>query len=191
MKNLIALAPKTILQYITPEEYRDFCGSFTSPRNGRRVDEEIRSGVMWAADNDCFVEYRPDRLLRWLKRRQADASSCLFFNAPDVIQDAVGTLERFDHWQPIISALGWKTAFTIQNGMEEHRVPWERIDALFIGGSTEMKYSRYTFEIIQEAKKRGLWVHNGRVNTISAIRLSQAMGCDSFDGTGYVTLYSS
>lgn len=143
-------------------------------------------GAVWAADNDCFTEYNPERIHRWFKRWQPYAPSCLFFNCPDVIKDATGTLERFVIWKPIIKGLGWRVAFTVQNGMHNYTIPYDEIDALFIGSSDDVKYSDYMRGVIQEAKKRGLWVHNGRVNTISAIRLSAAMGCDSFDGTGYV-----
>jgi hypothetical protein len=186
MRNLVAMKPKQLLKHMSAVDYAAHCGLLTSPRNAHRPDEALALGAVWAADNDCFVSYEPIRIERWLKRWQPVSGTCQFFNCPDVIRDAGGTLERFDHWQPIIKALGWKVAFTVQNGMADYEVPWQRIDALFIGSTNDWKYSPYMFGVVAEAKRRGLWCHNGRVNTVSAITLSRAMGCDSFDGTGYV-----
>ena len=185
MRNLVSAKPKHVLKHLTPEQYRDYCGFFTSPRHGSKPDEAIALGAIWAADNDCFGDYQPERIQRWLIRWQQYAPTCKFFNAPDVIKDAAGTLERFAIWQPIIKAAGWPIAFTVQNGMNDYDIPWRDIDAIFIGSSNDWKYSPYMSGVVQEAKKRGLWVHNGRVNGRLVIGLSESMGCDSFDGSGY------
>jgi hypothetical protein len=179
------MKPKQLLRHMTPADYVAYCGFFTSPRNSSRSDEALALGAVWAADNDCFVGFNPDRIERWLKRYQSQANTCQFFNCPDVICNAAGTLERFAQWQPVIKSLGWKVAFTVQNGMSDYEIPWSQMDALFIGSTNDWKYSPYMFAVVAEAKRRGIWVHNGRVNTVSAINLSRAMGCDSFDGTGY------
>jgi len=56
-------------------------------------------------------------------------------------------------------------------------------DALFIGGSTEYKLGPETAEFIRWAKRLGLWVHVGRVNSLKRFRQFQLLGADSCDGT--------
>ena len=63
---------------------------------------------------------------------------------------------------------------------------WPRIDALFIGGSTDWKLGAATRALVREAKRRGLWVHMGRVNSLKRIAYTAEIGCDSIDGTGWM-----
>jgi hypothetical protein len=186
MINLVSLNTKEITpRHITAQNYARHCGMLTSPRNRKNPHEAIALGARWAADNDCFVEFAPRRIIEWLQQYRAIAHTCLWFNAPDVVQNADATLFNFWIWQPIIQAYGFKVAFTLQNGMERHQVPWQYCAAVFIGGSDAFKYSDYVHETVREANKRGIWVHQGRCNSIQRINYSQAIGCDSFDGTGY------
>jgi hypothetical protein len=37
--------------------------------------------------------------------------------------------------------------------------------------------------IVAEAKRRGVWVHMGRVNSLKRMRYAESIGCDSADGT--------
>jgi len=62
-------------------------------------------------------------------------------------------------------------------------VPWDDFDALFIGGTTAWKLSEAVYQLCQEAKRRGKWVHMGRVNSLRRMRLAESFGCDSADGT--------
>jgi hypothetical protein len=123
--------------------------------------------------------------LSWLQRKRSIANTCLWFNAPDVVQNGRATLANFWYWREIIHAFGFPVAFTLQNGMENQRIPWGMFEALFIGGSTRFKYTDYVRGVVQEANKRGVWVHNGRVNTPERIIYSRQIGCNSFDGTNY------
>lgn len=186
MINLVSIAPKQVTpRHISEEDYIKHCGMFTSPRHRNPIKAVVALGARWAADNDCFKDYQPERIHRYLIRWQEYAPTCLFFNAPDVIKDAAATLERFEIWEPILKGLGWPVAFTVQNGMQDYVIPWARINALFIGSSNDVKYSPYMAGVIQEAKKRRLWVHNGRVGGRLVIDHSLRMGCDSFDGSGF------
>jgi len=74
-------------------------------------------------------------------------------------------------------------ALVAQDGLESLPVPWEDFDALFIGGSTAWKLSEAARELCQEAKRRGKWVHMGRVNSLRRMQVAEAFGCDSADGT--------
>lgn len=186
MINLVSLNPVELVgRHITSATYSAHCGMLTSPKQSKNVSEAIAHGAKWAADNDCFVEFNPRRILGWLERNRDIAQTCLWFNAPDVVRNAQATLFNFWIWQPIITAYGFKVAFTLQNGMEQGRIPWDYLAAVFIGGDTAFKYSAYVRETVKEANRRGVWVHQGRCNSIRRVIYSQSIGCDSYDGTGY------
>lgn len=142
-------------------------------------------GQPWAADNGRFSApqtYSDDRYLGWLaKRPHQDA--CLFATAPDVVGDAAATLALSGPMFARIRALGYRVALVAQDGLERLTVPWSSFDALFIGGTTEWKLSEAAASLVREAKRRGKWVHMGRVNSLRRLRFAQSIGCDSADGT--------
>ena len=180
-------------------------------------------GVLWCADNGLFSptraikgeEWDEDGWWKFLQKHARDADLCAFATAPDVVNwvvgedgkgfpvgDAAGTLERSARWYGKIRELGYKVALVAQDGLAVEDVPWDDIDALFIGGSDAYKIGAAPegrvravkldgtplgrpgcLEVVMEAKRRGKWVHMGRVNSLSRYRLAKAMGCDSVDGT--------
>lgn len=183
-------------------------------------------GVIWCADNGLFSPARAARGEDWdeagwwkfLQKNARDAHWCAFATAPDVVHwvvgedgkgfpvgDAEATLKRSAQWYGPIRELGYKVALVAQDGLKVEDVPWDEIDAIFIGGSDAYKVGEAPagktrpvkldgtplgvpgcWEVVREAKRRGLWVHMGRVNSQSRYRLAKAMGCDSADGT-YLT----
>jgi len=70
----------------------------------------------------------------------------------------------------------------IQDGCNKNSVPWDEITAVFLGGTTKFKLSRQAWVICQDAKKRGKWVHVGRVNTPPRIAYFFGLA-DSVDGS--------
>lgn len=151
----------------------------------------LNPATRWAADNGCFSShYVGDaRWFDWLGRYHPEARSlCLFATAPDVVGDAVATLQRSAPWLPRIRGLGYPAALVAQDGLEDRldAVPWADLDALFIGGTTDWKLGPGAAEAAREAKARGLWLHMGRVNSRKRLRIAHALGCDSADGT-YLT----
>lgn len=64
---------------------------------------------------------------------------------------------------------------------------WERetlsFDALFVGGTTDWKMGQDATLCIQRARRLGLPVHIGRVNSQTRFRHFQLLGADSCDGT--------
>jgi hypothetical protein len=62
-------------------------------------------------------------------------------------------------------------------------IPWNDIDAIFIGGSTEFKLSKHSQQICKAAKSLDKWVHIGRVNTPERFEWASDLA-DSIDGTG-------
>lgn len=159
-------------------------GFIDTPAQGNRRPP----GVDWCADNGCFGKGFPGETawFTWLARQAADAATCRFAVAPDVVGDAEATLARSTPWLSQIRSLGFPAALVAQDGLENLDVPWDAFDVLFIGGTTAWKLGRHARDLVAEAKRRGKWVHMGRVNSESRLRYAQAIGCDSADGT-YVT----
>ena len=111
-------------------------GFIDTPKQGNKRPH----GVVWCADNGCFGKgYEESHWWAWLEGNAADAQSCMFATAPDVVGDAAATLERATPWLPRIRALGYPAAFVAQDGQENLPLPWDMFDVLFIGGSTEFK----------------------------------------------------
>lgn len=184
MRNLIATSPKTTIEHIGMANYNNYCGFLASPRNGNHPRKAAEIGACWAMDNDAFSGFDSQRFLSALHKYQ-HTPNCVFVVSPDRVGNARQTLAYFCLWQPIIAAMGYPVAFALQNGMQHETLPWNYLDAVFIGGDTLFKYTPYVRDIAQEAKRQGKWLHMGRVNSTQRIRHCQAIGCDSFDGTGY------
>lgn len=143
---------------------------------------DVTAWRCWAADNAAFGgRFDPAAFGRMLARYDYARSWCLFAVAPDVVGDAVQTLEMFRPWSVRIRSLGYRVAYVAQDGAELYGLP--DADALFIGGSTEWKLSGEAGAMIQRARARGMWVHMGRVNSRKRIAHAQRWGCDSVDGT--------
>lgn len=141
----------------------------------------------WAYDNACFKhpdDFNFERFEHDLRRRMAYAGDrLLFVVTPDKPFDADGTIARFDEYKVRMRKLGAPIAFVTQNGMQVEDLPWNDFDALFVGGSTEWKFDSESAALIKEAKRRGKWVHVGRVNSLRKLRWAESLGCDSVDGT--------
>lgn len=82
-----------------------------------------------------------------------------------------------------IRAIGYPVALVAQDGLEHQPVPWDDIDALFLGGTTTSKLSAAAADLTDEAHACGLHVHMGRVNSRRRLRHAAAIGCHSADGT--------
>ncbi len=174
-------------------------GQLFTPRLLTGLDLTEGCWIPWAADNDCYAGFDADRYLAMLEAITY-RSGCLFVVAPDVVADARATLRRFDHWEPVLRCV-WASvneddvepgqpvhqpiAFVAQDGQERLPVPWDRFQALFVGGSTAWKLGPHATALVREAKRRGKWVHMGRVNSLRRIQWCKALGVDSVDGTGF------
>lgn len=156
-------------------------GQITTPRERRAP----LPGVIWAADNGCFGKGYPgdEKYLAWLDRHAHAASRCLFATAPDVVGDAAETAERSRGMLREIRRRGYPAALVLQDGQEDVRVPWRRLDAVFIGGSDEFKLGPVAARLARLAKEKGKYVHVGRVNSYTRLSYSRSLGADSADGT--------
>jgi hypothetical protein len=141
------------------------------------------AGVVWIADNGCFGKkvFDQDRWFTWLQNHP-DIENCMFATAPDVVGDHAATLIQSAPWLPKIRALGYPAAFVAQDGATPDTMPWASFDALFIGGTDDFKMSQTAQDIAAAAKRRGMWVHVGRVNSRQRYLRFSAIA-DSADGT--------
>lgn len=139
-------------------------------------------GLLWAFDNGAFSgRFNDAAWTRWLDWLRPARDRCLFVVAPDVVGDAAATWERSRPYLPRIRALGYRAALAIQDGQTEPH--WDAFDCLFVGGSTAFKLSETAWALVAEGRRRGKWIHMGRVNTISRLRAAAAAGIHSVDGT--------
>lgn len=185
MINLVSRAPHSIVKVVGQSIYQDYCGLLTGAFSNFDPTTAVAYGATWAADNGCFLPgYNPDKILSML-RRYRGISGCKYVVMPDVVRDASATMLMFSAWLGTYQRYGYPVALAIQNGIEHCQIPWDAITCIFIGGNDEFKYSDVVRGIVTDAKKRGKWVHNGRVNTPERILYSNEIGCDSFDGTHF------
>jgi len=173
---LAQTSPTTLEPYRTQN-----LGVLCSPR---RVYGNEMNGWPWAADNDAYSNWDAGRYRKMLDRIHGRAG-CLFVTAPDVVGDAKATLGWFEDWYDDLVACWQPIALVAQDGLVADDVPWARIDALFIGGTTEFKIGGQAAGLVREAKTRGKWVHMGRVNSYERTRYARWLGCDSIDGTQF------
>jgi hypothetical protein len=160
-------------------------GRLLQPRHTSSVELTAAAGIPWACDNDCFQGLDERKFMNMIDR-VAGLPGCLFVTVPDVVGDAVATRAMFDQWAPELERRELPLAFVAQDGLthDELRELAPRLSALFMGGTTEWKESVVAAELAREAKRLGLWVHWGRVNTKRRFDLIVASGAaDSFDGS--------
>lgn len=162
--------------------YAAHVGLLRTPFSGNRVEVALEYGMVWAMDNGCYKRYDPAAIIRMMERFRG-LPNCKFMVAPDVVEDHEATLLMFRAWLGTIQSFGYPVAFVLQDGVTFESVPWDSIQAIFIGGSTKFKYSEVVRRIVAEAKRRGLHVHMGRVNSKDRSTYAKSIGCDSTDGT--------
>ena len=141
----------------------------------------------FAIDNGAFSKFDPRSFLSLLKRESPRKGLCRFVAVPDVVGSARRTIEVFEHWSASLQE--WPIAFVAQDGIEDLPIPWDRIAALFIGGSTDWKMGERAAQCIKASKALGKWCHVGRVNTPGRFEYFEKLGADSIDGTG-ISRYS-
>ncbi len=139
-------------------------------------------GREWAADNSAFTQFNAERFLGMLRRFRGQPG-CRFVTAPDVVGKAQETGVLFQEWAPLIRSWGYPVALVAQDGLTVTTTPWDEIDALFIGGTTEFKLGVEARTLGAYAKARGKWLHMGRVNSRRRMHYAARIGCDSIDGT--------
>lgn len=171
-------------------------GLLVTPATAFYLEHAIDYPVI-AIDNGKFQRSRtfcPERfrsLLRKVSSSPELKSKVRFVVAPDEPFKAAETLEQFPQWSDEIRALGLPVAFAAQDGVENMEIPWDKIDVLFIGGSTDWKIGNFGdsfngawVRMFREAERRGIPIHMGRVNSGVRIDIAEyGLGCSTVDGT--------
>ena len=139
-------------------------------------------GLTYGIDNGAFSRFDSKAFMSLLERQKNNKNRCMFVAVPDVVGSARRTLEIFDKWKSQL--LDWPIALVAQDGLENFRIPWDEISAIFIGGSTEWKLSKNAEAVIKCALALNKWVHVGRVNTPHRFDKFNDLGCHSVDGSG-------
>ncbi len=141
-----------------------------------------RPEARFCMDNGGFSRPDPVGFRKMLKKHEARKSLCRFVAVPDVVASARRTLECFEMWADQLE--GWPLALVAQDGLEDLDIPWKRIAAVFVGGSTKWKLSQAAADVIRAAKICEKWAHAGRVNTPGRLEYFQELRADSSDGSG-------
>lgn len=151
-------------------------GAIMTPAQGNRVDGDVRKLI----DNGCFTQ--PEAFsIDGYRRLTAEHPQAVFATVPDAVGDWESTLRMWREFP----RHGWAVplAIVLQDGATIETVPWEEAGAVFVGGTTEWKLGAEARSIVQEANRRGVWAHMGRVNSRQRLRYAEWIGCDSADGT--------
>lgn len=185
MKILVSGATKAVRRLATT--YPDHLGVLLTPADWHATESILSTGLAWAADNGCFGGL-DDKAFRRMLNRIAGLPRLQWVVCPDQVADAGATLRLFDEWEPVLRSHGVPIAFVAQNGQEKFDVPWDRFDALFLGGAetadgAEWKLSQAAIGLASAAKAKGKLLHVGRVNSLRRLKMTYDMGADSVDGS--------
>lgn len=176
MRIFLDCSPRKIEEY--SKRYNYNFGQLRTPLTGYRI-----SGKQYGLDNGCFKRFNAKmwrRLLREAKSQELYKQP-VFACSPDIVGDAEATLFLFKMYYHEIKPL--PVCLVLQDGIQNFNIDWHLIDAVFVGGSDNFKESPYAIAICQMAKLLGKWVHVGRVNTVSRVRVWRDIA-DSIDGSG-------
>lgn len=159
-------------------------GRLLQPRHTSSAHATADAGIPWAADNDCFNGFDLYRFTAMLGKL-ANLPGCRFVAVPDVVGEADTTIRMYHHWHHYLRLYGLPLALVLQDGMTIDTVPWDIIDAVFVGGSTSWKLGADAAAIVGQANALGKWAHMGRVNSERRMAYAASIGCDSVDGSGW------
>lgn len=159
----------------------EHCEQLFTPLTRR---DPARPKHRFAMDNGAFSKFDSRQFWRMLEKHAPRKKLCRWVAVPDVVGSARRTSEIFHLYKERIK--DWPLAYVAQDGQENIPIPWEEIDALFVGGSNEFKLGPFAVHCIKAAQILGKWVHVGRVNTFNRLEHFKNLGVDSVDGTGLV-----
>lgn len=170
---LVSGATTTVNRHISSK----YLGVLLTPQAGNKPHDILP----FAADNAAFSNWSQHKFEIMIS--SLVVHDPMWVACPDVVGDAKETYSLFKFWQPLIKLLGLPVAYVLQNGQELIGVPWDDVDALFIGGDNDFKLGKYAEYITGKARMKGKMVHMGRVNSIKRIKYAIDIGCTSIDGT--------
>lgn len=173
---LVTHGHPTMLRHASPH-----LGRLVQPRHYSAIRETARSGIPWAADNDCFQGLDEPAWLEMLDVL-AGLPGCLFAVVPDVVADWQATDDRWTAYAAEVARRGLPPAYVLQDGCPGYP---DDAAAVFVGGTTTWKLSRAAALLVAQARQEGRWAHMGRVNTANRVRYAASIGCQSIDGSSW------
>ena len=180
---LVCGATKTVNEII-PHEY---LGKYVTPRANNNIKslELLKTqGCIWGADNDCYSGFNEIKYTKMIERLPR-IETLKYVTLPDVVGNHDKTTNLFDIWYEKLKNEQLPLAFVLQDGCSTMDIPFDKIKAIFIGGTTEYKLSKEVRDIVSVAKDKNKWVHMGRVNSMKRIKYASSIGVNSFDGTSF------
>lgn len=180
-----------------------YFGRFVTPSTLKKQAglEELKRWQLWGGDNGAWAGFKPEPFERLLEAALPYRATCKFIAAPDLpAANWAGdpaypyqkTLELFEVWQPKISSMGYPVALCLHPGAAIENIQWDRIQAIFIGGTDLWRYDgkpkkvkplSQVSRLIAHARSLGKYVHIGRMaNSTIQIELAAFWGADSVDG---------
>jgi len=153
------------------------------------MGNDSRAFPFWkfACDNGRFAkpdEWNAGDWLEWLAGLRRYRQNCLFAVAPDVVGDAVATLQLSMPYLETIRQLGYRAAFVAQDGFHDAFPNPDTFDVLFIGGRDEWKFAEDGgYASARWARSHGKPTHQGRVNSERRLVTMMVSLFDSADGT--------
>lgn len=142
----------------------------------------------YALDNGAFSAWKngepwmEEKYVKMLDHIYEAPRQPLWAVVPDVVTDSEATFRMWDEWAPVVGEKGFSKAFAVQDGMTPEAVKASNVEAdiIFVGGSTEFKWS--TLAAWTDSFPR---VHVGRVNGLRDLMRCHEQGVESCDGTGF------
>jgi hypothetical protein len=198
MKLTVSGATATMERLLRFPAMRRHLGAMVTPNTGNSLTRICDWGVEYVVDNAAFdaKRFSTKKYLSLLEKVAAAPARPVFVTVPDQaprMGEDNGhchgcTLHLFERWFRLLETEGLDRlplAFVAQNGLEDvGDLPWDLIEAVFIGGDDEFKLGDFVMmDLIPEAKRRGKWVHMGRVNGRRRIRHAVMADVDSADGS--------
>ena len=161
-----------------------YFGVMTTPYPRTPYRGYTKEGRVWGLDNGAYTKgtFEVKVFFDFLEDMESLWSTLLWAVIPDKVGCAETTLALYETWLPIFREYPIKAAFVAQDGIRAGDLPQD-FDCLFIGGTNVFKQSPESEACMREGKRRGKWVHVGRVNTWGRLLWAWANGADSVDGT--------
>lgn len=152
-----------------------------------RTEGWPEAGLPYALDNGAWTAFQqgqPFDVAAFERALALVGSGAEFVVVPDIVAGGVESLRFSLDWLPRLETFGRRRLLAVQDGMNPLEVEplLSPQVGIFVGGSTEWKWRSLPFWGLV-ARRRGCYLHVGRVNSQMRIKECVRVGANSFDGT--------
>jgi hypothetical protein len=177
MRIMLDCSPEKIAEY--SEKYGYEFWQLRTPLTQYR-----QAPVPYGVDNGCFSQFKRSAWETLLSEAEKSADRDhppKFITLPDCVGSATRTLDLYRVFRRRL--FGLPVGLVLQDGIGQVQIPWDEIDAVFVGGSDVFKTSKEAVDACRVARMLGKWVHVGRVNSAQRAIFWRGLA-DSCDGSG-------